>query len=245
VRPGRVPRLGRDVDPVDGVQLLAVTAAALTRPGHGVGRYRAPRRVLPLLITLMGVVALAAGCSSGGGSSGSSSSLGSASSVVPSSPPGSASVPVVTGTVATLPSGVAPSGFEAVTLRITGADGRVRESCVLLAANDADRARGLMDVDNLGGYDGMIFRFDAPTRSRFYMFQTRLPLSVAFFDDKGGFVSATDMAPCTAAAGSDCPLYAADGPYADALEMVQGGLAPWGIAAGSRIEVGDHCSRSP
>ena len=36
-----------------------------------------------------------------------------------------------------------------------------------------------------------------------------------------------------------------NGPFVDALEMVQGGLAPWGIGAGSHIEVGDTCSRSP
>ena len=58
-------------------------------------------------------------------------------------------------------------------------------------------------------------------------------------------MSATDMAPCTAAKPGDCPLYRADGPFVDALEMVQGGLAPWGIAAGSRIDVGETCARSP
>ena len=123
--------------------------------------------------------------------------------------------------------------------------GRVRESCVLLAANDADRARGLMDVDNLGGYDGMIFRFDEPTRAQFYMYKTRLPLSIAFFDERGGFDSATVLAPCTPAKGSDCPVYPAAGPFVDALEMVQGGLGPWGIGAGSHIEIGETCSRSP
>ena len=102
-----------------------------------------------------------------------------------------------------------------------------------------------MDVDSLGGYDGMIFRFGAPTTARFYMYRTRLPLSVAFFDGDGAFVSARDMAPCTAADGSDCPLYAADGPYVDALEVVQGGLGPFGIGPGSRIDVGNACSRSP
>jgi len=138
-----------------------------------------------------------------------------------------------------------PSGFEAVTLRITAADGFVHESCVLIAVSDTDRARGLMNVDSLGGYDGMIFRFGAPTTARFYMYRTRLPLSVAFFDGDGAFVSARDMAPCTAADGSDCPLYAADGPYVDALEVVQGGLGAFGIGPGSRIDVGNACSRSP
>ena len=77
------------------------------------------------------------------------------------------------------------------------------------------------------------------------MYRTRLPLSVAFFDTDGAFVSARDMAPCTADKGGDCPSYAAERPYVDALEMVQGGLGPFGIGPGSRILVGDACSRSP
>jgi uncharacterized membrane protein (UPF0127 family) len=179
------------------------------------------------------LVLVSAACSSGGGSSPSTVALP------------AVSAPAVTGTVATLPGGDAPSGFEAVTLRITAADGSVHESCVLIAVSEDDRARGLMDVDNLGGYDGMIFRFGAPTSAQFYMYRTRLPLSVAFFDGTGAFVSSRDMAPCTATTGSDCPVYAAAGRYVDALEVVQGGLAPLGIGPGARIDVGGQCSRSP
>ncbi len=110
-----------------------------------------------------------------------------------------------------------PEGFAAVTLRVTDADGHVHESCVLVADDDAKRAHGLMDVDSLGGYDGMIFRFSDPTSSAFYMYRTRLPLSIAFLDASGGLVSATDMAPCTAKSGDDCPLYNVSGKYVDAL----------------------------
>jgi uncharacterized membrane protein (UPF0127 family) len=130
-------------------------------------------------------------------------------------------------------------------LRIIAADGSVHESCVLIAVSEADRARGLMDVDSLGGYDGMLFRFGAPTSAQFYMFHTRLPLTVAFFDATGTFVSSGDMAPCSATSGADCPVYGAAARYVDALEVVQGGLAPLGIGPGTRIEVGSQCSRSP
>jgi len=189
--------------------------------------------VRPLLL-VVALLALAAGCASGGGSA----PVTTASSSVPP-------VPAVTGTVATLPAGAVPTGFRAVTLVIIAADGSVHESCVLVAESDADRARGLMEVDSLGGYDGMLFRFGAPTKSQFFMFHTRLPLSIAFFDAAGAFVSARDMAPCTESSGGACPLYAADHAYVDALEVVQGGLAPLGIGTGARIEVGASCSRSP
>ena len=181
------------------------------------------------------VVVFGAGCSSGGGPSTVSTAP-----VAPTTP----AVPSVTGTVATLPV-ARPEGFTAVTLRVTGADGTVHESCVLLADDDAKRARGLMDVDNLGGYDGMIFRFDSPIEAMFYMYRTRLPLSIAFFDRDGRYVSASDMPPCTATRARDCPVYGAARPYTDALEVPQGGLGALGVAAGSRIDVGGACSRSP
>ena len=55
------------------------------------------------------------------------------------------------------------------------------------------------------------------------MKDTVLPLSIAFFAGDGAFVSATDMEPCPPTAES-CPLYQADGPYTDAIEVVQGDL---------------------
>jgi hypothetical protein len=76
------------------------------------------------------------------------------------------------------------------------------------------------------------------------MYRTRLPLSIAFFDADGAFVSNADMPPCTASKSGDCPLYDATGPYKDALEAVQGALPGLGIAAGSRIAVGGDCKRS-
>jgi uncharacterized membrane protein (UPF0127 family) len=71
-----------------------------------------------------------------------------------------------------------------------------------------------------------------------------LPLSIAFFDQGGAFVSSADMAPCTAATGSECPLYGATGPYSEALEVVQGDLGRLGAVAGGVLEVTDaQCAR--
>jgi uncharacterized membrane protein (UPF0127 family) len=176
---------------------------------------------------VVAVASLVAGCSSGSDDA----------APTPIAPP-------ATGTAAPSAAPVVPSGFKAVTLRVTAADGSVHESCVLVAITDADRARGLMDVDSLGGYDGMLFRYGTPTTAEFYMFHTRLPLTVAFFDRDGAYVSASDMPPCTAAKESDCPVYGAERTYVDALEVVQGGLGALGVVPGSRIEVGGACSRS-
>ena len=54
-----------------------------------------------------------------------------------------------------------------------------------------------MQVTDLAGKAGMLFAFDVDTQEQFWMFQTVMPLSIAFFDSTGEFVSSTDMAPCT------------------------------------------------
>jgi uncharacterized membrane protein (UPF0127 family) len=216
---------------VHGVEDLVVSAAALARPGHASGRYR---RVLAVVLA---VVVVAAGCSSGRDRAGPVATTATASN--------STTVATTAGAARTTTVAMTPSGFAAVSLRVTAADGSAHESCVLVAITDAERARGLMDVDSLGGYDGMLFRFAAPTAAQFYMFHTRLPLSIAFFDGNGGYVAASDMPPCTASAATDCPVYGAPRRYVDALEVAQGGLSAVGVGPGSRVEAGEDCARSP
>ncbi|MEA2717972.1 MAG: uncharacterized protein QOI99_2289 [Actinomycetota bacterium] len=108
--------------------------------------------------------------------------------------------------------------------------------CALLAATAAQQNQGMMGMTDLAGYDGMLFRFDADTEARFYMKDTLIPLSIAWFDGEGRLVSATDMAPC----GDQpvCPTYGADGPYRYALEVPEGNLAALGIGPGARLVFG-------
>jgi uncharacterized membrane protein (UPF0127 family) len=140
---------------------------------------------------------------------------------------------------------VVPQGYDAVVLRVTDAGGVVHEWCVLVADTEVKREHGLMGVDNLGGYDGMLFTFDSPTSDSFYMFQTRLPLSIAFFAKGGGFISAADMPPCTADRPGNCPLYSAKAAYVDALEVPMGGLGALAVGPGSSIAPGPKCQRAP
>ena len=64
-----------------------------------------------------------------------------------------------------------------------------------------------MEVTGLGRYAGMLFAFPSVGSGQFYMLNTRIPLSIAFFAEDGRFVSATDMQPCLGADASACPLY--------------------------------------
>lgn len=131
----------------------------------------------------------------------------------------------------------------AATLR--GPDGELLEWCLLLAATVEDRTRGLMDApdEELGGYDGMAFTWDETTSGMFHMRDTEVPLSIAFFDGDGAFVSARDMDPCPPGP-ERCPTYGATAPYRYAVEVPMGDLAERGIGPGWTIELGSACTPS-
>ncbi len=112
--------------------------------------------------------------------------------------------------------------------------------CALLAETAAQQGKGLMDRADIGGYDGMLFKFSTDTQVAFYMLDTPLPLSIAFFDAAGQFVSAADMAPCIHM--PSCPTYGAARPYRWALEVPQGALPRLAIGPGTRLAAGGPCT---
>lgn len=130
-------------------------------------------------------------------------------------------------------------GFGEVAFRVSGPGAGVALRCALLANTGALRSQGLMGVTDLRGYDGMIFRFDSETTGAFWMKDTPMPLSIAWFDGQGRLVSTADMEPCLGR--SDCPLYQAGGPYRDALEVPQGALGHLGVGPNATIEIGGVC----
>ncbi|HEX3622993.1 MAG TPA: DUF192 domain-containing protein [Acidimicrobiales bacterium] len=111
--------------------------------------------------------------------------------------------------------------------------------CALLADTEAQQELGLMNRTDIGGYDGMLFRFQSDTTVSFYMKDTPLPLSIAFFDGSGQFVSTTDMPPCVDR--PSCPLYNAARPYRYALEVPEGALPRLGIGPGTRLVTAGAC----
>lgn len=92
---------------------------------------------------------------------------------------------------------------------------------VALADDDAERARGLMGVVDLGGLRGMLFAFPTDGRAAFWMKDTLLALEVAFFAADGSLVDRLEMTPCPA---DPCPVYPPAGPYRYALEVPVGGF---------------------
>lgn len=130
--------------------------------------------------------------------------------------------------------GVVPEGFSTIAARVTASDGATCELCLWLAADDAARGRGLMQVTDLGGLDGMAFRYDDPHTTNFTMRNTVMPLSIAFFGADGVLLGAFDMEPCAA---EPCPSYPTPADFVVAVEVPQGGLPDLEIGAGSTLEL--------
>jgi uncharacterized membrane protein (UPF0127 family) len=102
---------------------------------------------------------------------------------------------------------------------------------VEVASTPDARARGLMGRTELASDQGMAFVFNGPTTSRFWMKDTLIPLSIAFWDAGNRVVAILDMPPCRA---DPCPTYGPHRPYVGAVEAELGYFDDHGV------EVGDH-----
>ena len=103
---------------------------------------------------------------------------------------------------------VVPVGFDLDEVTITTAEGETRTVPVWIAASAEDRGRGLMDVTDLGDADAMLFVFESEGLHRFYMWQTPMPLDIAFLAADGTFVASAAMEPCLEPPVADCERYA-------------------------------------
>lgn len=110
---------------------------------------------------------------------------------------------------------------------------------VELADTPAQHARGLMQRESLGEYQGMLFRYAAvrPGSSGFWMYQTLIPLDIAYLDQQGRIVKTFTMLPCGNDDPSQCRSYAPGKNYQFALEMNAGFFAEHDIRMGDRVTV--------
>jgi uncharacterized membrane protein (UPF0127 family) len=127
----------------------------------------------------------------------------------------------------------APVGFELEDVVLSGADGEPHDVAVWVADTTAERGRGLMGVTDLGDAVGMLFVFEAEGLPQFYMWQTPLPLDIAFFAADGTFVDSASMEPCLQPPSDACARYASAEPFLLALELPAGGLGEFDLADGA------------
>ena len=136
-------------------------------------------------------------------------------------------------------------GFGEVQIQVRRIGGEVVEWCLLLAETDEQRSRGLMEVADpgLGGYDGMLFRFDAPRSGAFYMRNTAQPLSIAYIGDDGSVGTILEMEPCEDRDG--CPTYPSEDAFRWAVEVpvAAGGVRALGLEDGAvLVDTGAVCT---
>lgn len=105
---------------------------------------------------------------------------------------------------------------------------------VELAVTPAERRQGLMGRTSLASNEGMVFLFFQPTRAGFWMKNTRIPLTVAFFNNDGRILRIMDMEPCHA---MPCRVYRPGVKYDGALEVNRGALQQHGVEVGDVIHL--------
>ena len=105
---------------------------------------------------------------------------------------------------------------------------------VEVAENAEQRQLGLMHRKSLGADRGMVFVFFTPTSGGFWMKNTLIPLSIAYFDVDGKILRIMDMDPCRR---DPCETFNPGVEYMGALEVNQGAFEQWGVEEGDVINL--------
>jgi uncharacterized protein len=105
---------------------------------------------------------------------------------------------------------------------------------VELASTAAQHAQGLQGRRSLARDAGMVFLFARDTRGRFWMKNTLIPISIAFWDRRGRIIRIFDMAPC---AHDPCKLYNPKVAFRGALEVNRGAFRRWGVRRGAVVTI--------
>jgi uncharacterized membrane protein (UPF0127 family) len=142
--------------------------------------------------------------------------------------------PSVSSTVVTNHSTVDTGDLVAPDVRAVTVDGR--RLLVAWADTGDSRSRGLMDVEDLGELDGMVFDLEREQIPRFTMRNTLIALDIVFFAADGTGVGKLEMVPCLE---EPCPTYTIDRPARYALEAPKGTLP---LEPDSRLDLSGFAS---
>jgi uncharacterized protein len=107
---------------------------------------------------------------------------------------------------------------------------------VEVADSSDERSRGLMFREEMPPDAGMVFLWEDPTSGGFWMKNTLIPLSIAFWNGEGRILAILDMEPCEE---DPCPVYYPGVAWTGALEVNQGFFDRLGIEVGDRVRLED------
>ena len=107
-----------------------------------------------------------------------------------------------------------------------------------LARTPQEHERGLMFRDNLPPDSGMLFVYTFESRESYWMYNTLIPLSIAFIGRDGTIVDIQDMArlddPSNESEAARF-VYPSAAPYWYALEVTSGWFLQHGVGVGQQI----------
>ncbi|MQA90710.1 MAG: DUF192 domain-containing protein [Gemmatimonas sp.] len=108
-----------------------------------------------------------------------------------------------------------------------------------VAESATQRARGLMQRASMDPDSGMIFLFpnEQGADESFWMYNTLIPLSIAFLGGDGRIGSIREMEPCTSPYPQWCIYYEAGVPFHSALEANAGYFEARGVEVGDRVSL--------
>lgn len=125
-------------------------------------------------------------------------------------------------------------GLDETVVTLTAPAGAV-EVLAKVAVDPQDRARGLMEVTDLPDGAGMLFLFGEERTGGFWMWNTVIPLDIAFADADGLVHTTATMPPCEAERSTQCPVTAPAEPYRAALEVPAGWFERSGVRPGATM----------
>jgi uncharacterized membrane protein (UPF0127 family) len=105
---------------------------------------------------------------------------------------------------------------------------------VEIASTPAQLEQGLSGRRTLGPNAGMAFLWRRAVRERFWMKNTSIPLSIAFWGKSGRILRILDMAPCRR---DPCRVYDPKVAFRGALEVNRGAFARWGVRPGALVTI--------
>ncbi len=103
-----------------------------------------------------------------------------------------------------------------------------------IAETPAKLEQGLSGRRTLAPNAGMAFLWKSDVRERFWMKNTSIPLSIAFWGKGGRILRILDMAPCRR---DPCKVYDPKVAFRGALEVNRGAFAHWRVRRGALVTI--------
>jgi uncharacterized membrane protein (UPF0127 family) len=103
-----------------------------------------------------------------------------------------------------------------------------------IAETPAQLEQGLSGRRTLAPNSGMAFLWKSDVRGQFWMKNTSIPLSIAFWGKSRRILRILDMAPCRR---DPCKIYDPKVAFRGALEVNRGAFARWSVRPGALVTI--------